>query len=160
MDWHTVAAFVLGAAAGALVIYLLRHRFNDTQVLRSRLSDLQSELESYRSQVDEHFERTSDLFQEVTQKYRSLHDHLAQGATGLTRGAKRLPSIELPEKAMLPAQPEHEVDAANPSVAIVDVSDPPHEQTADAKHQPAPEVTGEIPQETDQSVAGENTIRR
>ena len=160
MDWHTVAAFVLGAAAGALAIYLLRHRFNDTQVLRSRLSDLQSELESYRSQVDEHFGRTSDLFQEVTQKYRTLHDHLAQGATGLTRGAKRLPSIELPERAMLPAQSEHDVAAAKPSAAIVDVGDPPHEQASDAEDEPAPEVASEVPQETDQSVAGENTIRR
>ena len=147
MDWHTVAAFVLGAAAGALAIYLLRHRINDTQALRSRISDLQSELENYRSEVDEHFERTSDLFQEVTQKYRSLHDHLAQGATGLTRDAKRLPPVELPEKALLEKQPvPPEVDAAKPGAVIAEAGDPPDEKTADTNDQPAPEASGEARQ--------------
>ena len=104
MDWSMALAFALGVVVGALVMYLLRHRLNDTQALRRRLGDIQSELDSYRTQVDEHFERTSDLFQEVTQKYRDLHDHLAQGATGLTRGTKRLTSVELPEKSLLPAR--------------------------------------------------------
>ena len=104
MDWSMALAFALGAVVGALIMYLLRHRLNDTQALRRRLSEIQSELDSYRTQVDEHFERTSDLFQEVTQKYRDLHDHLAQGATGLTCGTRRLTSVELPEKSLLPAQ--------------------------------------------------------
>ena len=110
MDWFVVFAFALGAVVGALVMYLLRHRLNDTQALRRRLGEVQSELDSYRTRVDEHFERTSDLFQEVTQKYRDLHDHLAQGATGLTRGTTRLTAVELPEKSLLPAQATVEQD--------------------------------------------------
>lgn len=128
MHWYMVLAFALGAVVGALVMYLLRHRFNDTQALRRRLGEIQSELDSYRTQVDEHFERTSDLFQEVTQKYRDLHDHLAQGATGLTRGTKRLTSVELPEKSLLPARgddgEERVVDEeVRPGVDPVDVTD-------------------------------------
>lgn len=101
MDWNTAAVFVAGVAVGALVMYLLRHKLLDGEGLQRKLAEAETDAEAYRAQVDEHFERTADLFQEVTEKYRTLHDHLAQGATGLARGAKRLPPIELPEK-MLP----------------------------------------------------------
>jgi len=160
MDWFTAAAFVLGVAAGALTMYLLRRRFNDTQALRGKLSELQAELENYRAQVDEHFERTADLFQEVTQKYRSLHDHLAQGATGLTRGSKRLTSVELPEKSLLPAQPRQQpIDASQtgaPSVASDAVTD---EQTL-APRVPASDETAELSGEDAERIAREDVVRR
>ena len=116
---------------------LLRHRLTDTQGLRRRLADVQAELDTYRAQVDEHFERTSDLFQEVTQKYRDLHDHLAQGATGLTRGTRQLTSVELPEKTLLPAQSppdtvaEPEVDRPETVRASDQQSTPPDASKSD-----------------------------
>lgn len=151
LDWLTVTAFVLGAGVGAFAMYLLRHRFNDTQVLRRQLSELRAEMESYRTQVDEHFERTSDLFQKVTRNYRSLHDHLAEGATGLTRGARRLPSIELPEKALLEARPDPAESAVasnqSPETGVgnaADIGDSQHDVAERTDAGQAPEADREV----------------
>ncbi|MDH3716294.1 MAG: YhcB family protein [Gammaproteobacteria bacterium] len=158
LDWLTVTAFALGAGIGALSMYLLRHRFNDTQALRRELSELQTEMESYRARVDEHFERTSDLFQEVTRKYRSLHDHLAQGATGLTRGARQLSSIELPEKILLAPRPDSATGNTEsdqlPDSAIGD-GDSLHDDAEDVDALEAPQVAREIPEPDDVDVAAE-----
>ncbi len=149
MDWNMAAVFVAGAAVGALVMYLLRHRLLGGQGLQSKLAELETEAENYREQVDQHFERTADLFQEVTEKYRNLHDHLAQGATGLARGAKRLPPIELPDQMLPetlddaeaitvpPRTPGAEVDI-NLDERLAQSDTPPVTETREAPVKPEP----------------------
>ncbi len=168
MDWFTVASFLLGAAVGAAVMYLLRYRFGDAHALQRRLKELEAESQTYRAQVDEHFERTSDLFQEVTEKYRDLHDHLAQGATSLTRGAERLPSIELPAKALL--EKERSPDAAmERSDDLADLAEPPQTppEIASDEHRdltgasPAPEISDEVAAGDEAAIAEtEQAVRR
>jgi uncharacterized membrane-anchored protein YhcB (DUF1043 family) len=47
------------------------------------LREARHELESQRSAVAKHFERTSDLFRDLTRQYTALYAHLAEGAREL-----------------------------------------------------------------------------
>ncbi len=62
--------------------------------VRALETDLLQERErraSYEDAVAKHFDRTSDLFREMTHQYSSLYAHLAEGARELC--AERLPAL-------------------------------------------------------------------
>jgi uncharacterized membrane-anchored protein YhcB (DUF1043 family) len=63
---------------------------NDLDAARAQLADAgeqlaaaRRELESQRTAVAKHFERTSDLFRDLTHQYTALYAHLAEGAREL-----------------------------------------------------------------------------
>lgn len=78
-----VAAFVLGTAGGFVLAYLLVLRDKRSRVLEKELEKQKAEFEDHLQKVDEHFVRTSELFQEMTQNYRAVYEHLAAGANEL-----------------------------------------------------------------------------
>lgn len=102
--------FLLGAAAG--VVYakqqLPDHRVKE---LESLLHDLQGRHERYQRDVSEHFEETATLVNELTQRYRDVHDHLVQGATSLCDDPKRSRE-ESPARAFISLTPHREPAAA------------------------------------------------
>lgn len=80
--------FLLGAAAG--VLYAKKqvpdHRVKELETL---LHDLQGRHERYQRDVSDHFEQTANLVNELTQRYREVHEHLVQGAQTLCDDPKR-----------------------------------------------------------------------
>lgn len=80
--------FLLGAAAG--VLYAKKqvpdHRVKELETL---LHDLQGRHERYQHDVSDHFEQTAQLVNELTQRYREVHEHLVQGALSLCDDPKR-----------------------------------------------------------------------
>jgi uncharacterized membrane-anchored protein YhcB (DUF1043 family) len=77
--------FLGGAIAGALLTLWAVRRGERTA--RDRLAEVEIELAKVRSELDargaqiaSHFERTSDLFRDLTQRYTQLYAHLAEGA--------------------------------------------------------------------------------
>ena len=78
-----IIAFV-ALAAGAVIGFAVGFgRRQDTAKEREALEQLRQEFDGYRDRVGEHFSRTSELFHGMTEHYRSLYQHLAEGATGL-----------------------------------------------------------------------------
>jgi hypothetical protein len=72
--------------------------------LERELSEARTDLERYRERVSQHFEKSSDLFRDLTSQYSSLYKHLAEGARDLARPG--IPAFEpLPEAPRLESPP-------------------------------------------------------
>ncbi|MGB5259610.1 MAG: DUF1043 family protein [Gammaproteobacteria bacterium] len=76
-------SFLLGTVIGCIVTYTVVARNNRTHQLQMELNELTDDFRDYRDQVTHHFMRTSELVQEMTQSYRSVYEHLANGAQHL-----------------------------------------------------------------------------
>lgn len=56
--------------------------------LEAELVQVKERFESQRSQIEKHFARTSDLFHDLTEQYRALYAHLAEGARAFSPASK------------------------------------------------------------------------
>lgn len=89
--------FLLGMSAG--VFYAKQQKPDHrVQELETLLHDLQGRHERYQHSVSEHFEQTATLVNELTQRYRDVHEHLVQGAQSLCDDPKR-PREDNPARA-------------------------------------------------------------
>ena len=90
--WLTGILFTaLGIALGSIVTYLVVARNGRTRKLQDELDQLKDRFTDYRDQVTQHFMRTSELVQEMTQSYRAVYEHLASGAQNLCGGQIEAP---------------------------------------------------------------------
>ena len=85
MDMLTTG--VLGFAAGVIVgagllFWLLPARRQAGQLIRDR-DEARQALDHYREKVDDHFLHTAELVNDMTQAYRTVHEHLSRGAQAL-----------------------------------------------------------------------------
>ncbi|WP_299198659.1 DUF1043 family protein [uncultured Amphritea sp.] len=74
--------------AGALIGYLMG-RSGDTssqKKLVDQLNDAQRDLSEYKEKVNGHFEKTAELVNNLTESYKQVHQHLAQGSETLCMG--------------------------------------------------------------------------
>lgn len=101
-----VALIVLAVALG-FGLGLLRSRSSGKVAeMQGERDAARQELDEYRREVDAHFERTAQLFDKVTDDYRNLYDHLAQGARqlGAIPGESSEASLARPEQRRLTAE--------------------------------------------------------
>jgi len=104
--------------------------------LEAELNESKMAQAAYKKQVAEHFSESADLFSDITEKYRSLYEHMSTGASSLCE-RRNIPrelanshvnilSVETPE--ITPKLNDHGVPMATESSApeeqIVDVSRP------------------------------------
>jgi uncharacterized membrane-anchored protein YhcB (DUF1043 family) len=72
------------AIIGILVGFVLNQRKGTSgkaqRQLESHLSELQQQQQSYQTEVTEHFQETAQLLDQLTNSYRDVHNHLAEGA--------------------------------------------------------------------------------
>jgi hypothetical protein len=96
-----LAAFVVGGGLG-FMLAARRGRHADERAER-----VQAELAAYRGNVTEHFRETAVKFRELTEQYRSLHQHLAEGAEARCEVPGKGPKLEFAPLAELegPQQP-------------------------------------------------------
>jgi len=79
----------LGIAAAALIIlvvggaigYYLGHLQQSAN--SARLEEVETEFDTYRKDVTEHFSKTAEQFQAIGLQYRELYNHLAEGSAAL-----------------------------------------------------------------------------
>ena len=95
--------FLLGMTVGCIVTWLLSGRHGRTRQLQLELDELKERFTDYRDQVTQHFMRTSDLVQEMTQSYRAVYEHLANGAQHLCG--------EVDSTSQLSQQPSEKIEA-------------------------------------------------
>lgn len=93
---------LLGILAGIGAGYVLFQGLERRRAGGKTVAELKQEHEAYRELVQQHFSKTSDLFQNVTMQYRGLYDHLASGAQSLCHSIPASPALHLSDKALLP----------------------------------------------------------
>ena len=80
--------WLIGIAAlvvGALIGYLMGRSGGGSNqaALAEQLNDARTELETYKQDVAKHFEGTAELVNNLTNSYKDVHQHLADGAQNL-----------------------------------------------------------------------------
>ena len=80
----TIIALVAGAMIGALVYRLLSPAVKQANKIKTDLDQTRRELASYKASVDQHFDKTSELVNDLTQNYVKVYQHLAEGAQTLS----------------------------------------------------------------------------
>ena len=78
---------VLGLALGALLAFFAtrgRQNIDRAQELELRLKEANTRLEDFQQQVNEHFDQTAQLVNNLTQSYKEVHEHLATSAMRLS----------------------------------------------------------------------------
>ena len=100
-------ALLMGMFIGVLTSKLLATRHHDNSDLEKQVAEAGANLRAYRQEVSDHYVKTSLLVSELTESYRELHNHLAEGASDLldTRGVQPL-MRSIPSREQLDAIPE------------------------------------------------------
>jgi len=81
-----VICLLVGAGLGALTLYVFRTKLLGRGI-EQRLHEAESSLQGYQRDVAEHFAQTSQLVNNLTNAYRDVHEHLANGALKLATPA-------------------------------------------------------------------------
>lgn len=106
----SVILFCVGGLVGAVISRTLMPPQGQKD-MEERLKTSRQELAEYQQDVAQHFMETSKLVNKMTQSYRDVHEHLADGAMQLT-------NAEISRK-MLEAGEAYSDPADNPALAEV-----------------------------------------
>ena len=106
-----------GVLLGVLLLRLFNPVAGDVEKLQAELQQARSDMESYKASVNSHFNKTSDLVNELTQDYVKVYRHLAEGAQTLSDTREFNQVLEQPRGQVLisvetEADPEPEPLAA------------------------------------------------
>ena len=117
MDQNTVwvvgiAALIIGVLIGFLFGKSGANGSREVQ-LANDLEKANLELTRYRDDVNEHFSKTADLVNGLTQQYQKVHQHLADSAGHLVRDEKLVESL----KKTASARVEHSTEQTPTRVA-------------------------------------------
>ena len=136
--------FAFGVACGVGIGYLTLCNSRRSQLLQEKCETLQREFDAYRSQVGQHFQRTSELVQKMTESYREVYEHLATGSQALCQSPVTTPRLDIPDQPVLESAktgqaPESFSDAETNGVNETDtddyLGDSPHVPTLDIQDQ-------------------------
>lgn len=78
-----ILGFLVGSAAGALLFKIFRSDEARVKELMLKLQALSEEHESYKSGVHNHFNNSARLLNQLTDSYREVYLHMADGAQSL-----------------------------------------------------------------------------
>ena len=79
----TIIALVAGAMIGALAYRLFSPSVKQANKIKADLDETRGELASYKASVGQHFDKTSELVNDLTKNYVRVYQHLAEGAQTL-----------------------------------------------------------------------------
>ena len=116
-----LTCIVFGIGFG-LLLHKLFGKTGNEQTLTKENQQLKDEFDRYRSQVNDHFSTSAELFEKVSDDYRRLLGHMADGTSNL--------NVELPERLLA----DFEV-APTPLKGPDDQQTPDEEQSPDAQTQ-------------------------
>ena len=121
MAWNWgigIITFAFGLGVGFLIAYLIVPRSGRIQALEQELRAAQASDAEYRSKVNQHFQKTAELFEDMTGRYRAVYQHMASGAQLLCE--ERPPALQL--DIIDRGQPAAEAD----SLAAIPIPATPH----------------------------------
>ncbi|MBU2477550.1 MAG: YhcB family protein [Gammaproteobacteria bacterium] len=96
MAWNwgiSIITFAFGLGFGFLIAYLTLKHSGRVKELEEELDKARSEHNQYRGKVSQHFEKTAELFEDMTERYRAVYKHMASSAQDLCE--ERPPALQL-----------------------------------------------------------------
>lgn len=96
MAWNwgiSIITFAFGLGFGFLIAYLTIKHSGRVKELEEELDKAHSEHDQYRGKVSQHFEKTAELFEDMTERYRAVYKHMASSAQDLCE--ERPPALQL-----------------------------------------------------------------
>ncbi|MEZ5502653.1 MAG: DUF1043 family protein [Halioglobus sp.] len=133
MEAHQFSAQVMLAVGATLAIlglmlgWLLGRRMSAESKkyrdLALKLDQVMQDKKAYEAEVVEHFSETAQLLNGLTQSYREVHNHLAQGAANLCHGAGPV-SLERLEHSRDPAEIPADLARVQPPLDYAPKSSP------------------------------------
>jgi uncharacterized membrane-anchored protein YhcB (DUF1043 family) len=97
LNWVVgIIIFALGTAAGIVIARLVLPHERRCQALEQELAQARKGQTEYRAQVNQHFKKTAELFDEMTDRYRTIYQHLAAGAQQLCEERPQSLQLDLP----------------------------------------------------------------
>ena len=78
-----VVILVILAGVGVFMASRISGDKKRIRELEGKLNDAKKDLDVYRSEVNDHFKKTSELFSTMTESYKAVYLHLAEGAQDL-----------------------------------------------------------------------------
>ncbi|NVK20976.1 MAG: DUF1043 family protein [Kangiellaceae bacterium] len=81
---------LIGAAVGGFFFGRWHGMSHRSKEIAEQLEHKEQELDQLKSNVDEHFEHTAELFSNLTEEYKALYKHLAAGASKLSKKSFQL----------------------------------------------------------------------
>jgi hypothetical protein len=94
-------ALVAGALFGFVLNRLLNPAASDVEKLQAELEQARKDMESYKASVNSHFNKTSDLVNDLTQDYVKVYRHLAEGAQTLSDTREFTQVLDQPQGKIL-----------------------------------------------------------
>ena len=96
-----VIALAIGALVGALAYRYFSPSVRQSEEIKSQLDHAKRELSNYKASVNSHFEKTSELVNDLTQNYVKVYKHLAEGAQTLGNSRELNKLLEQQQGKML-----------------------------------------------------------
>ena len=136
------AALVAGVLIGVLAYRrFFAPRIREADQARAELTAAREELENFKASVNQHFDKTSELVNDLTQNYARVYQHLAEGAQTLGDGRRfsnaleQQPgrvSIALADASVVPEKPvEPAAEAADADAPVRGESESAEEEIAE-----------------------------
>jgi uncharacterized membrane-anchored protein YhcB (DUF1043 family) len=129
-----------GIFLGVLLLRLFNPKTGDVEKLQAELDQAHKDMESYKASVNSHFNKTSDLVNELTQDYVKVYRHLAEGAQTLSDTREFTQVLDQPQGQVLitveaPVEPVPDPD---PLVSEAEQAPDPDPLAAQAGQPPTP----------------------
>lgn len=105
MAWNwgiSIITFAFGLGIGFALAYLAIPRSGRIKDLERQLTESKTQFNAYRSSVNQHFEKTAALFEDMTDRYRAVYRHMAEGAQNLCQEGPAYLSLDLSRSNRLP----------------------------------------------------------
>lgn len=134
-------ALACGVFIGILINRLLNPSAGDVDQLKADLQQERAEMERYKASVNSHFNKTSELVNDLTQDYVKVYRHLAEGAQTLSDTREFTQVLEQPRGRVL-ISVEDESGAAAAGSKSVQPQEAEQAATGDGPTAPASANTG------------------
>lgn len=104
MAWNwgiSIITFAFGLGAGFALAFFTLSRSGRIHKLEEELDAAKTEHSAYRGKVNQHFQKTAELFEEMTDKYRAVYQHMAASAQTLCEERPASLSLEINTRGRL-----------------------------------------------------------
>ncbi len=123
MAWNwgvSVITFAFGLGFGVALAYFLLPRGSRIQELEQELETSKASLNEYRGKVSQHFQKTAELFDDMTDRYRAVYQHMATSAQALCEDQPPALQLDIVDHRRLASGDSTDEATKNPPSADAD----------------------------------------